>query len=104
MQRHHDMGGLPAGPVEKTEHEFAPWEKMVTALLAAARARGVGNLDQMRRLVEDLPPDVYDRGYNECRVEALRGILVEHGIVTDTEIEDRVEQIKSRLTAATKDA
>ena len=94
------MGGEPAGRVEKTTHDFAPWEKLITALLSAARARGVGNLDQMRRLVEDLPPDVYDRGYTQCRAEAMRAILVEHGAVTDAEIEARMAVLKERLTKA----
>ncbi len=27
IQRHHDMGGQDAGPVEPTEHDYALWEK-----------------------------------------------------------------------------
>ena len=98
MRRYHDVGGQPAGRVEKTTHDFAPWEKLITALLSAARARGVGNLDQMRRLVEDLPPEVYDRGYVQSRAEALRGIMDEHGAITHDEIEARMAAIKERLT------
>ena len=30
---HHDMGGLPAGPVERTEHDYALWEKRVDAMM-----------------------------------------------------------------------
>ena len=31
---HHDMGGLDAGPVQQTEHDYALWEKRVDALMA----------------------------------------------------------------------
>ena len=38
---HHDMGGLPAGPVERSEHDYALWEKRVDAMLiVAVEARG----------------------------------------------------------------
>jgi hypothetical protein len=30
---HHDMGGLPAGPVDRSEHDYALWEKRVDAIL-----------------------------------------------------------------------
>jgi hypothetical protein len=30
---HHDMGGLPAGPVERAEHDYADWERRVDALM-----------------------------------------------------------------------
>ena len=33
MRGHHDMGGLPAGPVAPTEHCYALWEKRVDALM-----------------------------------------------------------------------
>ena len=33
MQRHHDMGGLAAGPIDRHEHDQAPWEKQVDAIV-----------------------------------------------------------------------
>ncbi len=33
MRQHHDMGGLPAGPLDRSEHSYAPWEKRTHALL-----------------------------------------------------------------------
>ena len=33
MRQYHDMRGLPAGPVERQEHDHAPWEKRVDALM-----------------------------------------------------------------------
>ena len=43
----HDMGGLPAGPVERSEHDYALWEKRVDALLVLLS-------DQKRKLFEEV--------------------------------------------------
>ena len=32
-RRHHDPGGLEAGPIDREEHDKAPWEKRVDALM-----------------------------------------------------------------------
>jgi hypothetical protein len=101
MRRYHDLGGEPDGPIDFTDHDAAPWEKMITALWGAARARGITNLDEMRRLVEDLPPDIYDRGYTECRAEAMRNILDERGLITRDEVANRMAEIKARLETKT---
>ena len=102
MRRYHDVGGQPGDPLTFTSHDFKPWEKLVTGLLSSLRARGIGNLDQMRRLVEDLPPEVYDRGYVECRAESVRGIIEEHGAITHAEIDQRMAAIEKRLRGMEK--
>jgi len=35
------MDGLPAGPVEATEHDYALWETRVVALLVLLTKRGL---------------------------------------------------------------
>ena len=55
MRGHHDMGGEPAGPVEKTEHDYAPWEKRVDAMLVllGSPERGLMRTDELgRKLAE----------------------------------------------------
>ena len=55
MQRHHDMGGMPAGPVERAEHDHAPWEKRVDAILRLLtdRKRRIMTVDELgRRMAE----------------------------------------------------
>ncbi len=51
MRRHHDMGGLDAGPVERAEHDYAPWEKRVDAILRllSDRKRRILVTDELRR-------------------------------------------------------
>lgn len=61
-RRHHDMGGLPAGPVEQAEHDYAPWEKKVDAimrLLTDAKRKAL-TVDELRRGIEELGPGIYD--------------------------------------------
>lgn len=48
MRSHHDMGGLPAGPVEATEHDYALWEKRVDALLVLLTRKGLMSVDELR--------------------------------------------------------
>ena len=47
----HDMGGLPAGSIERAEHAHALWEKRVDALmvLLGSPERRVITVDQLRR-------------------------------------------------------
>ena len=54
MRRHHDMGGLPAGPVDLEPRAHAPWEKRVAALLnvLARGDRPVMTVDEMRRAID----------------------------------------------------
>ena len=58
--RVHDMGGLDGPPVERAEHEYAPWEKKVDAILRLLLAKKVMTLDELRRGIEDLGPGAYD--------------------------------------------
>jgi len=63
MRGYHDMGGLPAGPVDRGEYDYALWEKRVDALLVllAAPERRLVRVDELRRNIEALPPDAYDK-------------------------------------------
>ena len=55
-RRHHDMGGLPAGPVDQDQHDKSPWEKRVDALmrLLSDEQRRLLRVDELRRAIEDL--------------------------------------------------
>ena len=55
------MGGLIAGAIEPIEHDYALWEKRVDAILVLLSSKGVMTVDEMRRNIESLSPDAYDR-------------------------------------------
>ncbi len=103
MRRHHDMGGLDAGPVESADHDVEPWEKRVDAilrLLSDDRRRLVGT-DELRRAIEDLGPGAYDElGYYERWIAAITQVLLEKGVIGVDELGRRMESVKARKEEA----
>jgi hypothetical protein len=90
------MGGRPAGPVGAGEHDLAPWEQVVEAMmwLLSLPDRGVLGIDQVRRVIEDLGPDVYDSlGYYERWIHALTQVLLETGTVTVADLARELEAL-----------
>lgn len=61
MRSHHDMGGLPAGRVQATEQDYALWERRVDALMVLLSAAGRMTVDELRKNIEAIGPDAYDR-------------------------------------------
>jgi hypothetical protein len=100
MTGQHDIGGLPAGPVDTGDGEPSPWQKMITAVYGAMVSRGHGNVDEMRRVLEDLTPEQYDQPYYERWVEAILISLEEKNLLSVDEVEARMAKIRSELGAA----
>ena len=97
---HHDMGGLPAGKVERTEHDFAEWERRVDALNMLCRARQLYTIDELRKNIEALPPRAYDQmAYYEKWVSALAQTLIQRGAITTEELGRKMEEIENRNKA-----
>ena len=101
MQRQHDMGGMPAGPVETESPPTRPWAKLITATVGALREEKLMTVDEMRRALEDLPKEQYDRSYFERWAEALTDLLEEKGLASHAEIESRMAAIRRRLEGGT---
>lgn len=97
MQRQHDMGGMPAGPVDPDSPPTRPWAKLITATVGALREKKLMTVDEMRRALEDLPPEQYDRSYFERWAEALTDLLEEKGLASHDEIATRMDEIRGRL-------
>lgn len=98
-RRHHDMGGLEAGPVDRSEHDKAPWEKRVDALmrLLSDQQRRMIRVDELRRAIEDLGPDVYDRySYYERWMSAITELMLEKGVITVAELGERMAIVEAR--------
>jgi len=95
---HHDMGGLPAGKVEAAEHDYAAWEKRVDAMmvLLSDKKRKLMNTDMLRRGIEGLPPDAYDRmSYYERWMHSIMVMMLERGVVTKAELDQRMAQVRA---------
>lgn len=96
LRRHHDMGGLEAGPVEQDEHDYAPWEKKVDAILrlVSDKKRQIMTVDELRRGIEELGPGVYDElSYYERWIASVTNILIEKDVIEIDELGRRMAEI-----------
>jgi hypothetical protein len=102
-RRHHDMGGLPAGPVERSEHVFEPWENKTDAivrLLGQPQRGPVMRIDELRRAIEEMGPGIYDElSYYERWIAGVTNILIEKGVLSVDEVGRRIEAVKARHPA-----
>lgn len=99
---HHDMGGLPADPVHPAEHDYAPWEKRVDALMILLRdhERRIITVDELRRGIESIAPEAYDKlGYYERWITSIAHLLLEKGIVDQAALDAKLAAVKARLAA-----
>jgi hypothetical protein len=102
MHRHHDMGGRPAGPVERHEHDPAPWEKRVDAILRLLtdRKRRIMTVDELRRGIEQLGPGAYDElSYYERWIASIGENLLEKGVLTVDELGRKMAEVEARWRA-----
>jgi hypothetical protein len=96
---HHDMGGLPAGAVEPSEHDYALWEKRVDALmmLLSHKDRQLLTVDELRRNIEGLGQEAYDKmTYYERWIYAITQTLIQRGVITVDELGRKIEVVQTR--------
>ncbi len=96
---HHDMGGQPAGAIERTEHDYALWEKRVDALLVllGSKDRRLITVDELRRNIEGLGADAYDRmSYYERWISSITQTLVQRGVITVDELGRKIKAVQER--------
>src|SRR5215831_12703919 len=90
----HDRGGWPTEqPIDRSEHELADWELLTDALMGALGGRGVIGVDELRRGIESMPSDAYERAsYYERWQYSIELLLREKGILAPGELERRVAE------------
>ena len=94
---HHDMGGLPAGKVEPSEHDYPEWERRVDAMVQLLRGGGRITVDELRKNIEALPPEAYDRlSYYEKWISSLTQTLIQRGVITTAELARKMEEVEKR--------
>jgi nitrile hydratase beta subunit-like protein len=97
MRSHHDMGGLPAGRVQATEHDYALWEKRVDALMVLLSAAGRMTVDELRRNIEAIGPDAYDRmTYYERWIHSISQTLIQRGVISIEELGRKMAHVETR--------
>jgi hypothetical protein len=101
MRGHHDMGGLPAGKVRRSEHAYADWELRVDAMMMLLVGVVGGSkrmtVDELRKNIESLPPADYDKmGYYERWVISLTQTMIQRGVITTDELARKLAEVENR--------
>ncbi len=99
---HHDMGGLAGGKVERSEHDYAEWERRVDALMmllsGVKGGRKLMTVDELRKNIEAIGPEAYDRmSYYERWITSITQTMIQRGVITTEELGRKMEQIAARL-------
>ena len=96
MDGMHDMGGRQGfGAIRYTLNAqafHAEWEVRANSLYAFAVRRGIFNMDEYRHAIERMEPRHYlAASYYERSLTSLATLLVEKGVVTRDELEQRTQ-------------
>ena len=97
MKGYHDMGGAPAGPINREEKVLALWEKRVEAMLAILTQKGMLTTDESRRALESLGAEAYlNSTYAERRIMSAANNLIIKGMFTVDELAAKLAEIDRR--------
>ena len=98
MSRAHDMGGRPRSePIDRSEHGLMDWERRTSALVGALREKSLINTDELRRGIESIPAHEYESlSYYERWSASIELLLVEKGVLTSSEIDDRAAALREK--------
>jgi hypothetical protein len=92
-----EMGGLAAGPVERTEHEYLPWEKRCHALANVLDMQKIISTEEKRRGVESLGGEIVGKlAYYERWIVAFANILFQKQILSPEELARKMEEVEAR--------
>jgi hypothetical protein len=96
---HHDMGGQPAGAVQRTEHDYSMWEKRVDAMLVllAGKDRKLITVDELRKNIEAIGPEAYDKmSYYERWIHSIAQTLIQRGVISIEELGRKMADVEAR--------
>ncbi len=97
MRGYHDIGGLSLGKIDRAEHDYAPWEKRVDALLVLLAKKGLMTVDELRHGIETLGADAYERlTYYERWMASIARALAARGVITTDELGRRMADAARR--------
>ena len=95
-----DIGGLPADPIQRTDHPLEPWEKRCHALADVLDFHKIINTEEKRRGVEALGSEMIGKlSYYERWIVAFANILFQKGIITPEELALRMQAVERRFAA-----
>ena len=85
----HDLGGQPNhDPINQPDHPLADWERRIDAIRAVLGDHGHITVDELRRAIENLPPQRYHTlTYYQRWTEAVETLLIEKNLITAAELD-----------------
>ena len=93
----HDIGGLSVGEIDPSDYAVETWQKRINATFTTMIFGNLLRLDELRRAMEDLGAERYDRlEYFERQTQGFVDLLIEKGVLGQAEIESRMAEIKKR--------
>ncbi len=93
-----DIGGLPAGAIEKVDHELLPWEKRCHALADVLDFHKIINTEEKRRGVESLGSDVVGKlTYYERWIVTFANLSFQKKILTPEQLATKMDEVAARL-------
>ena len=94
-----DIGGLPAGDVPREEAPPLFWERHMLAMFNVLWGKGLLNLDEYRRTMEEMAPGDYGKStFYGRRLDGMTTLLVEKGLIDRDELAARTEDILRKGT------
>jgi hypothetical protein len=91
------MGGLPAGEVKPSEHDYEEWERRVDAMAVLMGSHKLVTVDERRLAIESLPPEKYDAlSYYEKWTSAMAETLIARGMITTEELAHKLAEVDAR--------
>ena len=97
MPKVHDRGGWPTDePIDMSDHEIMDWEVRANAIRQVLGQKGLMRSDELRRGIESIEPSKYETlGYFERWAESMESLMVEKGILTPEEIDQKMSDFAS---------
>jgi len=97
----HDVGGQPDGPLDKSLHKLALWEKRTHCTAECLAWRGHWVSEERRRRENDLGETLYfGVPYYARWLLAATKMLIDKGHVTPDELTAKMEEVRKREEAA----
>jgi hypothetical protein len=92
-----ELGGLPAGPIERVEHVLQPWEKRCHALADVLDYHKIINTEEKRCGVEALGGEIVGAlTYYERWIVAFANILFRKQLLTPEELGLKMDEVAGR--------
>jgi hypothetical protein len=92
-----DIGGLPAEPVRRDDHDLEPWEKRCHALADVLDFNKIINTEEKRRGVESLGTELVGKlTYYERWIVAFANILFQKGVLTPGMLAKKMDEVAAR--------